>query len=173
MLDGEAFFQVAKDPSKPFIVHSGHFTTTAIGTAFYVYAGYKLCDYKVDLLEGKVQLETDKVSNKSPERKTQLLPGQRASWDPGLSIFSGNACDTIKLRQWVTGRLSFKQLPASAVFRMLEQWYSVKITVLNKKLGNISLTGDYNNESLENILKVACFSLSCRYAFVSDQVIIE
>lgn len=171
ILKGEAFFQVAKDPTRPFIVHSGDFSTTALGTAFYVHAGGVCNTYEVDLIEGKVQLGNT-VNAASPQNAV-LLPGQSGRWEQEGASFSGSNCDTMALRQWVLGRLSFRKMPAVKVFSLLAQWYSVNISAIDNKWDDILLTGDYSNESLENVLKIVCFSLSCHYRYVNDRVIIE
>ena len=55
-LEGEAYFEVAHNPDKPFIVHSGKFTTIDLGTAFNIKAFSDENDFKVSLISGKVSV---------------------------------------------------------------------------------------------------------------------
>ena len=174
-LEGEAFFQVAKDPSKPFIVSSGAFSTTAVGTSFYVQARADTeKDYKVDLLEGKVKLSKTTDKNNLIEAKvTMLKPGEAGTWQSSKSAFTKSFCDSIVLRKWISGKLSFKNVPVEKLLQMLQQWYGVDIIVKHKKWDKLALTGDYDNKPLDHVLKIICFSLSASYSYSANQVIIE
>jgi transmembrane sensor len=169
ILIGEAFFRVAKNPSKPFIVHSGAFSVTAAGTSFYVHARNKEKDYKVDLLEGKVRL----ASNENNIPETILLPGEEGTWQSSKMSFTKTFCDSTVLKQWISGKLSFKNMAVEKVLELLQQWYGVDITVKHKKWEKITLTGDYDNKPLDHVLKIICFSLSAGYSYSGNQVIIE
>jgi ferric-dicitrate binding protein FerR (iron transport regulator) len=167
-LTGDAFFRVAKNPSKPFIVKSNGFSTTAIGTAFYVHSGEFASDYQVDLLEGKVKLE----KNASGET-SYLTAGQKASWTKTTGSFTKQAYDTITLNKWVKGILSFNNTPVSEAFQQIENWYSVKIEDKRTNRENISINGDYVNAPLEDVIKIICFSLSCNYHYEDNKIIIQ
>lgn len=173
LLEGEGFFRVAKDPTKPFIVTSGPFSATAIGTAFYVHARNVSADYHVDLLEGKLRLAAHDEAGPRLGQKTILLPGETGSWRAAEGAFAKTASDTTVLNTWVSGKLLFKDLPVENVLKMLEQWYAVSITVRHKPWNKLRLTGDYDNVSLDDVLKVVCFSLSAHYSYSGNQVIIE
>ena len=174
ILKGEAFFQVAKNPAKPFIVHSGAFSVTAVGTSFYVYAGNSENDYKVDLLEGKVRLSAGENKTTATEtRETMLLPGEEGTWQFPRMSFTKSLCDSVLLRKWISGRLSFKNMPVEKVFELLQQWYGLHIIIKHKKWDRLTLTGDYDNKPLDHVLKIICFSLSAGYSYSGNQVIIE
>lgn len=167
-LTGDAFFKVAKNPSKPFIVKSNGFSTTAIGTAFYVHSGEIASDYRVDLLEGKVKLE----KNTSGET-SYLTAGQKASWANTVHSFTKQTYDTITLNKWVKGILSFNNTPVSEAFEEIESWYSVQIEDRRTSRENISINGDYVNAPLEDVIKIICFSLSCNYHYEDNKIIIQ
>jgi transmembrane sensor len=170
VLSGEAFFRVAKNPAKPFIVHSGAFYVTAIGTAFYVHARNKEQDYKVDLLEGKVRLASNENKKMT---ETILQPGEEGAWQSSKMSFTKTFSDSTVLKQWISGKLSFKNLPVEKVLELLQQWYGVDIRVKHKKWEKITLTGDYDNKPLDHVLKIICFSISAGYSYSGNQVIIE
>jgi ferric-dicitrate binding protein FerR (iron transport regulator) len=165
---GDAFFKVAKNPSKPFIVKSNGFSTTAIGTAFYVHTGKSASEYHVDLLEGKVKLE----KNASGET-SYLTAGQKASWTITNSRFNKQQYDTATLNKWVKGVLTFDNTPVNEALREIESWYSVTIEDRRKNPGNITINGDYINAPLEDVMKIICFSLSCNYHYEDNKIIIQ
>lgn len=166
-LVGEGFFKVAKDASRAFIVSSNHFSTTAIGTAFYIDARReKDNEYRVNLLEGKVRIQ-------SPADESVLKAGEQGQWKPSGERFVRKNFDTTYLRQWLSGNISFQKMPAAKAFSLLEEWFAVKIVDQRKNKTEIVITGNYSNSPLEDVLKVICFSLSCDYSIEGDKVIIR
>jgi transmembrane sensor len=167
-LSGDAFFKVAKNPSKPFIVKSNGFSTTAIGTAFYVHTGKSAAEYRVDLLEGKVKLE-----QRSTGETSYLMAGQKASWTNSSSSFTKQQYDTVTLNKWVNGILSFNNTPVREAFEQIENWYAVEIDDRRINPGDIGINGDYVNAPLEDVIKIICFSLSCSYHYEGNKIIIQ
>ena len=165
-LEGEAFFTVAKNAVKPFIVESGNFSATAVGTAFYVRAGDSEKEYSVDLLEGKVKLSAHTYT-------LFLTPGEEGRWSTSETNFNKLQFDTLQLNQWINGKISFDKTPIRKAVEELKKWYAVDIKITNKNLENKTISGEYNNVSLDNILKVLCFTLSCKYHYENNKVIIE
>lgn len=166
-LHGQAFFKVAHDASLPFVVHSGEFSTTALGTAFYVNARNLQQGYTVNLLEGKVKLQTAGGSS------DMLLPGQQGAWRKTAKQFEKNRFDTSYLHQWVSGVLAFRQIESGQVFALLEQWYGLQIVDRRAHPRHVIITGDYTGQPLQDILKAICFSLTCRFKQENDTIIIE
>lgn len=166
-LSGEAYFDVASNPSKKFTVNTNQFSTTAIGTAFYIHGREPAQLYSVNLLEGKLNVE-----NKSGGAM-MLAPGEQAAWPGGQSGFNKNRFDSTLLRQWINGRLQFERAPMKEVLPQLAAWYAVEIEDVRRKPGTISITGDYSNKPLEDILKAICYSLSCQYTITGNKIIIQ
>jgi len=165
-LKGEAFFHVAKDASKPFIVKSNDFSTTAIGTSFYVYARHSDKEYKVDLLEGKVKLNS-KINTMF------LTPGEEAAANTPGTLFTKSNFDTSNLEEWLNGKISFNKTPLNEAVEKLEKWYAVDIEIKKNGIDKKTISGDYDNVPLDDILKVISFSISCKYTYVNNTVIIE
>jgi len=165
-LKGEAFFTVAKNAVKPFIVESDNFSATVIGTAFYVHARDPEKEYRVDLLEGKVKLSAHTYS-------LFLTPGEEGKWNTLERNLNKINFDTLQLKQWITGKISFNKTPMHQAVEELKKWYAVDIEIANKELENKTISGDYNNVSLDSISKVLSFTLSCKYHYENNKVIIE
>lgn len=166
-LNGKAFFKVAKNAQKPFTVFSSHYSTTAVGTAFYV-IGDSSEDYTVKLLEGKVKL------NSFDAKETELLnAGEEGLWKSGNKKFIKKTYDSAYLNRWLSGKITFYKTPAPEVFSILQEWYGVQIIDDRKYRSNTAINGTYENVLLEDILKVICFSLNCQIKYEKDKIIIQ
>lgn len=167
MLNGEAFFRVVKDPARPFTVIHENFVTTAIGTAFYVYADSSR-SYKVELLEGKV-----KVASSVSGPPKYLDAGEQLFWQNDSKRFVTRPYDTSYLNNWSQGKIVFERMPSEQAFKILERWYRVNIIDRRAAPSGALITGSYENVGLADVLKVVCFSLHCRFRTNGQSVIIE
>lgn len=170
-LEGNAFFDVARDKDRPFIVWTGSMATKALGTAFYVHGDKRMGkDIRVDLLEGKVELKD--TAMKSTGGRLLLYPGETgkkvSSGDLQRSLF-----DAEKLQSWISGKLSFNRTPVNQALAQLESWYGIDIKVERKALQGKTINGDYHDAALQDILKVICFSINSQYSVTENTVIIE
>jgi transmembrane sensor len=168
-LSGAAFFKVRKNAARPFIVSTPAFSTTALGTSFYVRAAGEQNNYSVELLEGRVKLS----ASKGVSQPAYLDPGEEGQWRKSAAAFTKQMFDTSELRQWLDGRLLFHHTPAQQVIKRLEKWYAVEIEVRKKNWGKLAVTGDYINVPLDDVLKLVCFSLSCQYSYSGNKIIIQ
>lgn len=167
-LNGDAFFKVAKDAKRPFIVYTGNIATTALGTEFYIHSKDK--SVQVDLLEGKVQVED--IGKKTKAASLILFPGETGRISAETNLVK-QSFDSLHLRSWLSGRLSFNETPLPKVLKQLEEWYGIEIKVKKSELKGRSLNGDYQDAPLQDILKVVCFTLNSKYTFIDNTVIIE
>jgi ferric-dicitrate binding protein FerR (iron transport regulator) len=165
-LEGEAFFDVAKDTLRPFVVTSGYLQTTALGTEFNVkhYAGDS--SSSIFLTEGRVKVEKI-IENGSIEF---LEPG----W--GVSISSDRE-DLKKftglLEQWTgwkDGILFFDDAGLNEVIISCERWYSVDISIKGTPSEKWKFTGKFKNESLENVLESMCYGKNINYSINDKNV---
>ena len=166
-LSGKAFFRVTKNPGKPFSVYSTNYSTTALGTSFYVSADSSE-DYSVRLLEGKL-----KLSAFSGHQTAFLNAGEEALWQKGQKNFLKHHFDSSYLHQWQTGKITFLKTPAPEAFDILQQWYGVEIIDNRKEKTKTAINGTYENVSLEDILKVTCFTLNCQITYQNNKIIIQ
>jgi len=134
---GGAFFQVAKDPTRPFVVVAAGKTITALGTAFEARViGGKL---DVTLIEGKVKVEEKKKLIWQGEQKMDLQAGWRLS-APEDQHWSLERVDAGKELSWMSGRLTFfNDTLADAVAKVNR--YSDRKIVLDPQLDHASIVG--------------------------------
>lgn len=142
---GRAFFEVAKDPSRPFIVFAGDKRIMAVGTAFDVELGND--HVEVVLREGKVRVEgapTDDLNGTTSKSKSveaaDLVPGTRlkASSRAGWTLAKA---DVPKDLSWLSGQLVFNQRPLGEVVTEMNRYSLKKITLGDASLATVPISG--------------------------------
>jgi hypothetical protein len=126
-LKGEAYFEVAKDKTHPFVVHNNLFSTTVLGTKFNIRT-YNQSSANVVLVEGKVALE----SKKSNTIQT-IVPGQKAQLTSS-GHFAVQHVDTYAYIQWKEGYFYFNNVPLVEIMQELGRWYNVDVVIENPRV---------------------------------------
>jgi len=168
-LEGEAFFQVAKDTSRPFEVHSSGIITHALGTSFNVKAFPKE-HIQVSLVTGKVKVSGH---NKGGNTEMLLQPGQSAVYSQADSSLEKRSFDPDRILAWKEGILIFEEADEATVFSDLEKWYGVQIQVKNTSPKKWDYTGEVKKMSLDQFLESLSYTMHFSYKINNKQVIIE
>lgn len=167
-LEGEGFFEVAKDKSKPFIVESRSVETIALGTAFNVKAFEKEGEIRISLVEGEVIV--NQLAN--PDNSKILKPGKELLLSPDSNTFLEQDFDLEEVIGWKEGKLVFTQANLPEVKLRLERWYGVQIDVRGKMPSNWKVTTVYENQSLKNVLTDLQYSRKFAYEIKHSNVTI-
>lgn len=153
LLRGEAFFEVAKDSLRPFIVHTGSISTQALGTSFNI--NYNLYDDAITVALATGVVKVDKQEQGRKRQLSQLVPGQQLSYSKASQQYTVAAFSKSEVLDWQRGVLYFKKSDMNQVILKLENWYGVHIEVdarsMNEEVWNY--TGQYDNETLEKVLE--------------------
>ena len=159
-LDGEAFFEVAKDPEHPFTVISQNISTTALGTSFNVKSYPTDRKIQVSLATGKVRVE-DRLNQSNVE----ILPGEGVRYDHKANSLEKVNVDLRGMLSWREGILHFDKVPFNVILEDLERWYGVEFTVSGKsKTPTLLCSGTFGpNEYLSNVLKALSYSVDFGY----------
>ncbi len=130
-LTGEAYFEVAKDPKKPFIVKSGKQVLNVLGTHFNVNAYEGDSNIKTTLFEGKVR-----VNLLGQSTKVDILPGQQTIF--ANNTFNLQNADLKEVIAWKNGYFKFNAENIENILLQLSRWYNVDITyktpIINKTI---------------------------------------
>ncbi|MET3666110.1 FecR domain-containing protein [Caulobacter sp. 1776] len=147
LLRGQAFFQVAKDPSRPFVVAAGDKRVTAVGTAFDV--RMEPGRLSVTLVEGRVRIAADAPANgDGGERRVEMSAGSRfVAADPADWLIS--SVDTAKESAWLKGRLVFDGEPLSAVVAEMNRFSERKLTLSDPALGATPVSGVFKTGQID------------------------
>ena len=161
-LDGEAFFNVAKDSNRPFVVNSMDTKTTALGTSFNVSA-YQGETLNVSLLTGKVAVSR----GGDAEEGVILNPGEALRIDSKNDRFTKSDFDQEVVIGWTKKWIIFQKTPLLEAIRVLENWYGVQIQIARQPGEQVLLSGRFQDETLENVLEGLKFS--ARFDFTIDK----
>ncbi|KRT15932.1 hypothetical protein ASU31_10500 [Pedobacter ginsenosidimutans] len=146
-LDGEAYFEIAKDKTHPFIVASGNQEITVLGTHFNInnYKDEKAA--KTTLLEGSVKISS--TINKGTEKT--LKPGEQAILnDKGeLKVSEVITSDAIA---WKNGKFVFDDESIESIMQKLSRWYNVEVIYDGENVKEIPFTGSISR--YDNISKI-------------------
>jgi ferric-dicitrate binding protein FerR (iron transport regulator) len=131
---GEAYFEVAKDPSKKFFVRSAALTTEVLGTHFNVNTYHDETSMKVTLLEGSIR-----VSAKDELHAVQLKPGQQAEVSGPSDIRVLANVDLEEVMAWKNEYFMMKATSLASLMRQMARWYDVEVAIkgnlADKKFG--------------------------------------
>ena len=157
-LNGQAFFDVARNKNKPFIINTGNLQVTVLGTAFDV-KSYNDDDFAcITVIRGKVRVT-------SPKNEYTIVPNEQAFFQKSTGKLIKREVKSSDFIKWTNGTLYFDQTPVEEMVRRLERWYNVKIQVNDPDILSRTVTGEYINESLVSVLKTLEFSLNIKYEF--------
>jgi transmembrane sensor len=134
-LEGEAYFEVAKDASKPFYVRTDAFTINVLGTKFNVKAYKDDIEYTTVLVEGKVSM---KVQDQFFSKDVILAPNQKLTLMKGQDDFQrSDVDDTGFYTNWIYGYLEFKNANLSDVLKSIKRYYNIDIELNTRDQSSI------------------------------------
>ncbi|MDY6867398.1 MAG: DUF4974 domain-containing protein [Chloroflexota bacterium] len=161
-LEGEAFFEVTSDETKPFIVQAGHSVTRVLGTKFNVTAYPEEQKVQVVVAEGKVALRSSVDQALVPE--VQLKRNQLGAISINGEIIASKISDASIYTDWFRGKLTFQDTPLDEVAKRLERWYDVEIKIDNDiSTSERLLHGTFEDASLTSVLNSIALSLDIQY----------
>ncbi|MCL7988667.1 FecR domain-containing protein [Sphingobacterium sp. lm-10] len=148
-ITGEAFFDVAKDATHPFIVETATVKVKVLGTSFHVANRPSRHEVRVALVEGAVDILS------SRGKRLRMKPDQTVVYDIESGQFIRTEAATAYEYGWRDAKFIFKNKKFADITDELERLFDVEIKVNNPKLATRKFTGDFeNNESLVDILDV-------------------
>ncbi|MEN2416078.1 FecR family protein [Flavobacterium mesophilum] len=179
-LSGEGFFEISKNPKKPFFVYANEIVTKVVGTSFRVKAFSDQPDVEVLVRTGKVKVKSNDLVAQSNQEEVVLLPNQALRFFRNDLKFNKitNITQDKELVQSAGNieQLSFEfsDIPVSQIFETIEQAYQVKIDYPKNKLKDCHLTTSLSDQPLPEKLKIVCKSISASTNFEmnGNQIII-
>ena len=175
ILEGEAFFQVTRDESKPFLVNSGGLVTQVLGTSFNIKA-FSGEDIQVTVATGKVSVESIKTTQSAPgemPQKVILTPNQQATYSIAGKSVRKLEVNTQNYIAWKDKTLKFDGLRFEEVAKILSRWYGVNITLENDQLRDCNITGEYIDKGLHTVLENLEHVLGIEYEYSKEAVTIR
>jgi ferric-dicitrate binding protein FerR (iron transport regulator) len=166
-LRGEAFFEVAKDQQRPFIVEAAETRTEALGTAFNIQAYPEGSIIKVALLEGKVR-----VQSKGQVQTAVLSPGEELFAPKDNAPFHRQPFKYDHTFGWKEGILIFDGSDFENFRSTIEKWYGVKVEVKGTAPDDWDIRARYRRESLQHVLRDICFNKNIKFELNDKNVLL-
>ena len=175
-LSGAAFFNVTKDPEKPFIVYANELVTKVLGTSFTVKAFDEDSKVTVAVKTGKVSVFANKhVEDVDPETKgIILIPNQQADFQRKNETISRSLVEQPKIviAKNDLNKFSFNNAPVTEIFAAMESAYGVDFLFDEEVLSYCRLTTSLSEETLFEKLDVICAGIDATYKVVDAQIVI-
>lgn len=163
-LEGEAFFSVEKDQSRPFRIQAGPVTITVLGTEFNVNATEKFVE--VSVASGRVEVLSDFVTEAVDGGQSILVNLENESFTNGSNSFSGTEF------YWIDEKLAFDGVELSVVLAELKTIFDVTTSVSNEAILKCRLQAAFEGESLEEIIEIIALSQNLEVSFVGGDYLL-
>lgn len=145
--NGEVFFLVKRDVSRPFVVHSPQLNTRVLGTSFNIRSYKNEPGIRVSVKTGKVE-----VTEKTGQQEMILLPADQLSYSGPGKPFRKSSVEIQEINGWTTHRLYYKGTSLRYILADLEKQYGVVFRAAHPELLNCMYTTDFDNLPLEQVL---------------------
>lgn len=164
-LQGEAFFDVKKDPSRPFIVHTGNLVTQVLGTSFTVKSYDAAKTIEVLVTRGRVSVYEASEKASQGRNGVILIPNQKITFDKASQKLTPSLVEAPSLVQPPETRTNFvfDRVPLDQVLATLRKAYGIEFVVESPSLSHCVFNGDLNDLPLYVQLDLICKSVNARY----------
>ena len=164
-LRGEAYLDVAKDASRPFVVETENMVVTVLGTEFNVNTYGKL--QSVVLVNGKVQ-----VTDRQEGTNYELTPGNRFEMDVETGDKTIRNVDTENFISWTNGYLKFESIPLKQVILQLQDYYGIVTTVTKEVDDSLLVSGKLElRKGIDKALESLCLISAVKYDWTAEDAI--
>jgi len=172
-LSGEAYFEIAHNLKKPFLVQTRQITTKVLGTSFTVEA-FDDDEYaKVAVATGKVSVTINSDSQQS--KAMSLLPNEELTYQQHNTSFKKKRLHSpLPLSTPVIQKsFSFHDVPLAEIIEKLQMAYGVEIRYDKQLYGSIKLTASLSDRPLDEKVKLICKAINANCSFPDGMIIIE
>ncbi len=147
---GEAYFDVEKNPNKPFFVKTSNVNTRVLGTEFNISA-YPNEELNITLVEGSIELNSEQISD-----KMRLIPGDNANLKIGGDQIHVSQVDVRKYTAWRDGYFYFEKERLEDILVKLERWYDFKVFYQNPAVKDYTfkMRADRNQDFAEIVSRL-------------------
>ena len=169
LLNGEAYFEVAKNKKLAFIVKTKSIDVTALGTSFNVNAYDDGNEVTTTLYTGKVNVQSTLTGYKTILNPFEVAVFSKTKDKITTYVFTGSDKPV-----WMEPEFRFDMLPLIDISKQLERNYNVVFVYRNQKIKHLKFSGTFDrDEKLDEILRVIKINTNIDYAIKNDSVIIK
>lgn len=177
-LNGAAFFTIARDPAKPFIVYTQRVVAKVLGTSFRVNAGANEQTASVVVRTGKVSVFSRENFNRSDAESGALkgivlTPNQEMVYDVAQEQMSKTLAETPVMTKDSVSDFIFDDTPATEVFKKLQEAYGITILLDEEVMASCSISASMGNEPFYEKLNMICKVINATYQVIDGNVVIN
>jgi ferric-dicitrate binding protein FerR (iron transport regulator) len=158
-LSGEAFFYVAPNPLKPFIIKTANASITVLGTSFNVFAYHNETTVEVVVKTGQVEMIDRKKDGANTNGKVLLLPGEKGVLDKLNGFIAKEVISNNNNLSWMTHDVEFDYTPLSEVVTTLNRAFNLQIELDENVDQNLRLSAAFSQQKPEYIVDVVAITL--------------
>ena len=165
-LNGEAYFKVAHDEKRAFIVQVGDLEVKVLGTSFNVSAYEDAKDVTVVLLEGKVGVYAQKISH-------IMKPGDKIEYNKATHKITATQVHPSDYIEWTKGNIYFEKESLENIMKTLSRIYDVEIRFDSNKLPNEYFTGTIPGGGIQNALNILMLTSPFYYEMDGSVIVLK
>ena len=178
-LDGEGYFDVTKDKTKPFIVYAGHIVVQVVGTSFNVVSSTGNTKSNVSVMSGKVKVfsagKMKELDIQNEDQAIYLTPNQQVDFDASTNVFEkGLVAEPVQVaRSGDAEEFYFTNTSVNDILKELETAYGVKMRFNNTSLESCKVTAPLGDLPLFRKLDIICQTVGATYEVFGTEIVIS
>ncbi|MCF0053506.1 FecR domain-containing protein [Dyadobacter sp. LJ53] len=163
-LTGEAFFEVTKDKTKPFIISVNDMTVKVLGTSFNV---------KDNARKTEVIVETGLVEVAKNNEFVRISPKQKATVIKASPALVKDETEDDFYKYYRTNKLVCNDTPLWRLVEILNETYDANIVIGNERLNNLPINTTFDKKSLDSTLSLISETLTIKVEHKGEQIILK
>jgi len=167
-ITGEAYFDIARDETRPFSIKVKDYSVEVLGTSFNIQAYEDEEDFSVTVESGTVRVILDEEGNNS----AFLEKNQKLLYNPITNITEIIDVDPDIDLSWRRGILHFENTPIAQVEKIIERWYGVDL-VFDHEIYSKSFSGTHQNKNLKSVIEALKYATRTQYEVKGNSIIFK
>lgn len=172
VLKGEAYFRVAKDPLKPFVIQSGQLRTLVLGTSFNINAYPHRERIKVSVVTGLVRVSQTKDKSETV-LADQMVANQTVSFFKKTGKFEKNNEEALLITSWKDNKLYIDNASIPDIAEQLKGFYNLDVRDLSHSGRTDRYTIRFNKESMKSVLEILTQLTKREFGYSNKQITIK
>ncbi len=167
-LKGEAYFEVERDESRPFVVRTGYLDVEVLGTCFNVYSYEEEDVMEMTLISGRIKIRRHAV----PSDEIYLSPNEKALFDKRSGLLTVEKTDNRFETAWLRGDLVFRSARLLDVLAKIERKYGMNIHLGDSSIADDLFTGNFDGEYVVDAMELLRRHYGFTYEMQGDDIYI-
>jgi transmembrane sensor len=164
-VEGEAYFNVAKDAQRPFVVRTALNSVQVLGTAFNINT-YQTGTVKTSLVSGSV------IAHGKGDEKQHLQPGMQAEYGTGKG-FTTSRFDEEEVVSWRNGVYYYHRMPLSSLIQEATRFYGMRFVMDKDKFAGKTVTGLMDRNRLDDFLSDLKTTAQVEYQISGGEIVLK